>query len=35
LSSPIQNRLIQGQPTTQSELARLLMMQSGKQLIGE
>ena len=35
LTDLVQNRLIQGQPTTQSELARLLMMQSGKQLIGE
>jgi hypothetical protein len=35
LSNPVQNRLIQGKPMNQSELARLLMMQSGKQLIGE
>lgn len=35
LSNPIQNRLIQGKPSTQSELARLLMMQSGEKLIGE
>jgi hypothetical protein len=35
LSNPVQNRLIQGEPSKQSELARLLMMQSGKQLIGE